>query len=60
MKLWAGGLDSARFQQVPGTSFCETCDKSSASSKTERFVDSLNTNHSMRNLDSGVNLITQI
>jgi hypothetical protein len=60
MKLWAGGLDSVRFQQVPGTSFCEICDKSSASSKTGRFVDSLNMNYSMRNLDCGVNLITPI
>jgi hypothetical protein len=54
MKLWAGGMDSARFQQVPRTSFCETSDKSSASSKTGRFFDS------MRNHDCGVNLITPI
>jgi len=51
MKLWAGGLDSARFHQVSGTSFCETCDKSSAASKTGRFFDSLNMNYSVRNRD---------
>ena len=60
MKLWAGGLDSARFHQVSGTSFCETCDKSSAASKTGRFFDSLNMNYSVRNRDCGVNLITTI
>jgi hypothetical protein len=60
MKLWAGGLDSAGFQQVPGTNFCVTCDKSSGSSKTGRFFDSLNMNYSLRNLDCRVNLITPI
>jgi len=38
MKLWAGGLDSATFQEVSGTSCCETCDKSSVSSKTWRLL----------------------
>ena len=60
MKFWAGSLDSAGIQQVPVTRFCETCDKSSASSEIWRFVDSLNMNYSMRNLYCGVNLIIQI